>query len=182
MMKVSYPSHSPTQPENKAILVMKASYPSHSPTWPGNEVKLRTRATLPRGLGTRLYQEYTTTSFILQRPYVILCSWLCLCNKGTVNNKVDTRDKSSVCFAHLNPSQVCRRGWYCDMEVSWQLKDAVTKQFMPSFIIFGEHFLYKPYNVVHTMWLYICCKKKWLVINKCLECECYRLYSGFPAS
>ena len=38
VMKVSYPSHSPTQPENEAILIMKASYPSHSPTWPRYEV------------------------------------------------------------------------------------------------------------------------------------------------
>ena len=101
------------------------------------------------------YTKSTQRHLILQRPYVILCSWLCLCKKGTVDNKVDTRDKSSVCFAHLNPSQVCRRRWYCDMEVGWQLKDARTKQFMPSFIksIFCTN---------HTM-LYIQCGSIYVV-------------------
>ena len=80
-----------------------------------------------------------------------MCSWLCLCKKGNVD-KLDTGDKNSVCFTHLNSSQVCRRGWYCDMEVGWQLKDAVTKQFMPSFIKkYLEHFCTN-----HTM-LYIEC-------------------------
>lgn len=37
------------------------------------------------------------------------------------------------------------------MEVGWQLKEAVTKQFMTSFVQKSlEYFLYKPHNVIHT--------------------------------
>ena len=39
------------------------------------------------------------------------------------------------------------------MEVGWQLKEAVTKQFMPSFVQKSlEYFLYKPHTMlyIHT--------------------------------
>jgi len=72
------------------------------------------------------------------------------------------------------------------MEVGWQLKEAVTKQFMTSFVQKSlEYFLYKPHNVIHTYihhgstYVFNVLKNSWSVWNASIyyvvDLDCYLL-------